>query len=81
MMLAVGLFLLLSGVSFFIPNHSVDYCTTKGYGFPLLWKVEHCLCEQEKVEHHPLNAAGNLLMSAAAATAVALIRKNRVKSG
>lgn len=75
--LALCGFLLLFGLSLIIPNFSVEYCTTKGYGFPFAWRVDHCLCSGGKIAYHPLGAVGNLLTSAVAAAAVsaALLRR------
>ena len=73
--LATCVLLLLLGVSFVAPNYSVDYCTTKGYGFPFLWRVDHCLCNQGKVVYHPLGVVGNLLVSTVAAAAVVAVRR------
>ena len=77
MMLAVCVFLLLLGASFLAPNYSEEYCTTKAYGFPLCWKVEHCLCNKGKVVYYPQGVVGNMLMSAVAATVVAVARRKR----
>lgn len=67
--------LLLLGVSFSVPNYSVDYCTTKGYGFPILWRVDHCLCHGEETVYYPLGVIGNLLVSAVAAAVIAVARR------
>ena len=58
-------------------NGSSPYCTTKAYGFPLCWKVEHCLCNKGKVVYYPQGVVGNMLMSAVAATVVAVARRKR----
>ena len=66
------------GASFFAPNYSVDYCTTKGYGFPFLWRVDHCLCNKGEIIYHPLGVVGNLLVSTVAAAAVAVALLGRL---
>jgi hypothetical protein len=27
-----------------IPNSTRDFCTTNGYGYPLPWRFDYCLC-------------------------------------
>ena len=37
-----------------------ESCTTKAYGLPLPWYVDHCLCERGQLAVNPLFCAVNL---------------------
>ena len=43
-----------------LPNRASEFCSTKAYGYPLPWTVDHCPCGGGKFEFSMTNAALNL---------------------
>ena len=43
-------------------NDFWEYCTTKAYGFPMPWYIDHCLCGKGQFAVNPLFCSINLML-------------------
>ena len=44
-------------------NDFFEYCTTKAYGFPFPWYMNHCLCDRDALSIPPFYVALNIFFA------------------